>query len=142
MKYLRLTGGFLLLLFVFSSCVKEVTYYEEEIPQGNVMLTKLTPQRVSDNLILEIVEISDTRCPVGAVCSSAGVVSVEFKASINGKFSVLNMSFEEMNNSSGCISTFEGHQIQILHVSPHPYMNEEIDVDNYRVEIKVEKLAL
>ena len=132
MENLRLTGGFLLLAFILSSCVKEVSYYEEKIPQGSFVLKKQAPQRVSDNLILEIVEISDTRCPIGDVCSSSGDVFVVFKASVNASSLELKMDYEEVETNTGCTAIFEGHQIQILQVSPHPYCNEEIDVNNYR----------
>ncbi|MFA9392618.1 MAG: hypothetical protein ACERKD_22605 [Prolixibacteraceae bacterium] len=136
----RLTGEITLLLFLFVSCTKEVSYYQEKVPEGNIVMKNLTPQRVSDNLILEIVGIDDDRCPVGVVCSSGGEVDIEFKAYINSEYFPLKMCFDDSYNSTGCSTTFEGHVIEIIKVSPFPYTTDVININNYSVVVTVRKL--
>ncbi|MBN2805977.1 MAG: hypothetical protein JXR22_04910 [Prolixibacteraceae bacterium] len=139
MKNLQRIGGFLLLVLIFSSCVKDVSCYEEEISKGVVVMKKQFPVRVSENLILEIQEINDTRCPVGLICSSGGEVSIDFKANINGTYHQLNMSYDGIFED-GCTTIFEGHQIQVLEVNPHPFAGDVINADNYRIQIIVDVL--
>jgi hypothetical protein len=139
MKNLQRIGGFLLLVLIFSSCVKDVSFYEEKISKGLVVMKKQFPVRVSEDMILEIREITDTRCPIGMICSSGGEVSIDFKVNINGTYHELNMSYDGIYED-GCTTVFEGHEIQVLEVNPHPFVNDVIDANNYRIEIIVDVL--
>lgn len=139
MKNLQRIGGFLLLVLILSSCVKEVSYYEEEISKGVVVMKKQLPVRVSENMILEIQEITDTRCPIGMICSSGGEVSIDFKVNIKGVYQQLNMSYDGILED-GCTTVFEGHEIQVLDVNPHPFAGDVMNADNYRIQIIVDVL--
>lgn len=141
MKFLRLTGGLtVILLLLLSSCVKEVSYYEEEIPKGKIIMRSNLPQRVSDDMILEIVNINDARCPIGTVCGSIGSVEILFKAYVDTTFMDFQINYEDGIQDQGCSTTFEGHVIEIFKVNPHPYNGEYIDPENYLVEIQVDKI--
>ncbi|MDA3930619.1 MAG: hypothetical protein PF541_16855 [Prolixibacteraceae bacterium] len=140
MNILRLTGVFLLFVGFFSSCVKEVSYYEDEIPKGNIVLKNQLTQRVSEDMILEIVEIKDARCPVGVVCSSPGEVGIGFKAYVKGDFVDLEIAFNEFSkNDENCI-VCDSHLIAIKDVEPYPFADgTQLDANDYRVVITVEK---
>lgn len=140
MRNLRLIGGITLLLFLVSSCVKEVSSYTEEIPVGNIVMRSQSPLRVSDNMILEITQITDNRCPIGQVCSSSGEVTIEFKAYINSAYVNFSVNYADMNEVSGSTANCEGNTIQILNVNPFPYSDTQVKLEDYRVELKVEKL--
>lgn len=140
MKFLRLTGGItLVLLLILSSCVKDVSYYDEEIPTGPIIMRNHLSQRVCDDMILEIENITDSRCPIGTVCGSIGSVEIKFKAYIDNEFKDFQLNFNDVMQDQGCSTTFEGHVIEIFKVNPHPYNGEYIDPDNYLVEIQVKK---
>lgn len=138
MNYLRRIGEIVLLTIFISSCTKEVSYYEEDIPEGSVILTSGTPQRVSENMVLKIVAIEDSRCPVGVVCSSPGEVNVKFEVFANGVINDFEMCYEQVKRHGK--AEFEGHRINILDVSPFPFVeNPNIDPMDYRIELIVEK---
>ena len=141
MKFLRLAVGLILVLgWLLSSCVKDVSYYQEEIPKGKIIMKNHLPLRVSDNMILEIVDIEDDRCPIGVVCSSVGAVEIKFKAYVDTTFYDLQLNYEDMFDDSGCSTTFEGHVIEIFKVNPHPCTGEDINPNDYLVEIQVDKI--
>ena len=127
-------------LWLFSSCVKEVSYYEEEIPKGKIVMKNHSPQRVSNNMILEIVDIRDSRCPIGVVCSSMGSVEIEFKAYVDTTFHDIRLNFENDFQNVSCSTTFEGHVIEVFKVNPHPSTGEDIDPDDYVIEVQVQKI--
>lgn len=137
MKNLQRIGGFLLMILVLTSCVKEVSYYEEEISKGVIVMKKQFPVRVSEHMILEIQEINDSRCPVGMVCSTGGEVSIDFKVNVDGTVHQLNISFDDMYQDV-CSTVFEGHEIQVLKVNPHPFAGDVINTETYRIEVKVD----
>lgn len=138
MKYLRLIEGIVLLTLVFSSCVKESSYYEGETKDGNFILTNNVAQRVNEEMILKIMDISDTRCPVGTVCSSVGNVKVLFQVYANKEFNDLEITYSTFHESN--CDTIKGYTISIINVTPHPYIDSpEIDSLDYRVIVKVEK---
>lgn len=140
MRILRLTMGFVLMnAFILSSCVKEVSYFEEEIPKGKIVMKNHMPQRVSEEMILEITDINDSRCPVGVVCSSIGAVDIAFKAYINSEFVDFGITYEDLSADQVWSTNFEGHLIEIYRVNPKPLNGEEIDPNDYNVEIKVVK---
>ena len=141
MNFLRLTlGGVLVFAFLFSSCEKDVSFYGNEIPKGKIVMKNHSPQRVSDNMILEITDINDSRCPLGVVCSSTGSVDISFKAYVDSTFSDFSVSFEQIFQDQVTSTNYEGHLIEIYRVNPHPYEGVDIDPDDYIVVVQVQKL--
>jgi len=140
MKNLQTIWGIVFLLLLFSACTKEAGYYKEDIPEGSIVMKNLTPQRVSDDMILEIVEISDTRCPIGTVCDAGGEVNIGFKAYVNGESSELSICFNEMGGQECSCLTFKGYTINVVKVMPYLFADKPIEsIDSYSIEIKVEK---
>lgn len=139
MKNQFIGWGIVFLLLVFSDCTKDTGYYEEEIPEGSIIMRTSTPQRVSDQMILEIVAIHDSRCPIGAVCTTDGAVIIDFKAFIASEFKEFSVTYYEKKES---ITSFEKHLIEVISVTPYPYLNQPIDnLEDYSIKIEVEKVV-
>ncbi|MBP7508492.1 MAG: hypothetical protein KA807_11755, partial [Prolixibacteraceae bacterium] len=77
MKVLQLLGGIVIIFFILS-CNNQ-NNFEEQFPNGSVKLKYNVQQEVSKDLLLEILDVSDQRCPIGAVCSDAGFVKVDLR---------------------------------------------------------------
>lgn len=139
MKIQQAIWGIVFLVLLFSACTKDVGTFEEDIPKGNIMMKNLIPQRVSDQMILEVVNIEDYRCPLGQMCSSSGEAVISFKTITNGETEVIKASFNGI--SSNCLLSFKGHVISILRVSPYPNLENPVkNIGDYFIEVKVEKI--
>ena len=120
------------------SCGKESSYIEGQTSDGNFILTYEVSQRVSDDMILKVTKITDTRCPVGNVCSSPGFVKVDIQAYANKEFSDFTINYSKLH-ASNC-DTIMGYIVSILEVTPQLYANTpEIDSLDYRITVSVEK---
>jgi hypothetical protein len=141
MKILHTIWGMVFLLLLFTACTKEVGTYNVELPKGNIMLKNLMPQRVSDQMILEVVEIVDNRCPVGEVCNSNGEVIIGVKALVEGNFFKQSICYNSVNSTDTCVAILEGHAIQVIRVSPYPDIYKPVkSMSDYLIEVKVEKI--
>ena len=137
MNILRRTGEILLFILFTISCVNDVSNYNDINEDGNYVLTFGTSQRVSNSMILEVTGISDTRCPVGNVCSTPGYVEVSFEVYCNQTFSDLDIDYNTIHKTNS--DTIAGHTIEITDVTPYPYADDpSIDTLDYRISIHVE----
>lgn len=123
MKNILILSSFFF-LFLLSSCTKKVSNYTDKIPDGDVVMSYGTSQRISETLILEIVDITDTRCPVDFICSSTGYVKVEFKANFNNNFENFFICYDKDINT--CSDTIQNHIIEILDVWPYRYSYDQV----------------
>ena len=136
MNSLRLLGGIVLFVFLFSSCEKENSFQKFEMPKGGLILNYGTPQRVSENMTLKIVKIEDNRCPIGISCSATGVVTVFFESYVNNENTEFSVVYNK--NNPELITTFNGHQVSIVEVLPYRYDDDaEIEAQNFRIYLDV-----
>jgi hypothetical protein len=142
MKILQTIWGIVFLLLLFSACTKEVGTYNEEIPKGNIIMKNLMPQRVSNQMVLEILNIEDSRCPLGEVCNSSGEVNLRFKTLVNGESEEITICFYNSKKTEDCTSFIKGHAINVVKVTPYPDANHPIkSILDYNVEISVKKVT-
>lgn len=129
---------FIVILFVIFiiSCDKSDYSYTDEIQEGDIVFTIGTPQRVSENMILEVVKVTDNRCPIGIVCSTAGNVMVNFEVTVDNE--ILDFVFDYNKKNAVSLDTIKGHIVKIITITPHRYSYDEI-INNYRITINVEK---
>jgi hypothetical protein len=140
MKVIQLIGG-VVILFIFLSCNNNQEIYKNDNPSGSIMMRINVQQRVSDNLLLEIIQLTDKRCPVGSVCDGAGNVEVEFRIYSNNEISTKTVYFSDFQNGSQNTDTIVGHAIELIKITPYPYADKPLDnPEHYTVSLKVEKL--
>jgi hypothetical protein len=127
------------LLFLLFSCEEEASFYEEQMSLGNVILKNEESQRVNDDMIVEVLDIQDSRCPVGVVCATAGVVHIDMEVYIDKEFVYCDFDYSEFN--SYCIDTVNDYSIQIIDVTPYPYEEDyPLDPNDYSIIAKVVQL--
>ncbi|MBN1769104.1 MAG: hypothetical protein JXR50_03505 [Prolixibacteraceae bacterium] len=115
----------------------EDTPDSDGIPQGEIELTNSSPQRISDDIILELTEVADTRCPVGVVCSSAGSVELSFIVYHTGGSYNKTINFNPISEST--CDTIQNLDVCIKEVLPYRYVGQELQLEDYRVIFEVEK---
>lgn len=136
MNSLRVLGGIVLFVFLFSSCDNENSFQKFEMPKGGLILNYNTPQRVSESMTLKIVRIEDNRCPIGSCCSSTGDVTVFFESYLNNNISEVSIVYKK--NQPELLTTVNEHQISIVDVFPYRYHDDVgIDIKDFRIYLKV-----
>ena len=138
MRNLRRVGGIVLFTLMMIACGNDSSYIEGETADGNFILVDEVSQRVSDDMIVKVVGITDTRCPIGDVCSTAGSVKVDMQIYADKEFTDFCINYSKLHEDN--CDTIKGYTISILNVTPHQYSGApKIDSLDYRITISVEK---
>jgi len=132
--------GFVFLLIAFS-CKNSYEIIDEKLPKGSIRLNLHVQKQVSDNLLLEIINLSDSRCPVGAVCSDAGMVKIDIRVLSNIGTGTATIYFSEVPNKVQTADTVAGYRIEVVEVTPMSYLNKPIETDSlYSVYVLTNKI--
>ena len=90
-----------------------------------------------DRLKIKFVSVEDSRCPQDANCIWAGNAKVTIKVSnAKGK----SQTFDLNTNLEGKSARFDGYEITLGSVSPHPRSNVRLDRNAYTASFSVTKL--
>lgn len=140
MKQLKIILG-ILFLFLLISCKKDYEIMKDTLPKGSIKLKYNVQVQVTKNLSLEITNLTDSRCPIGAICAVAGSVKIDIKVlSANGQ-GTSNLYFSEIHNSVQNIDTVVGCRIEVVEVTPIPYLNKPVESDSlYTVYVLVKEI--
>jgi hypothetical protein len=132
--------GFIFLLLSFS-CKDSYEIIDEKLPKGSIRLNLYVQKQVSDNLSLEIIDLYDSRCPVGAVCTDAGMVKVDIRVLSDVGTGTATLFFSEIPNKVQTADTVAGYRIEVVEVTPMPYLNKPIETDSiYSVYVLADKI--
>jgi hypothetical protein len=78
----------------------------------------------SENLEIEFVSISDSRCPLGVNCIQAGKAMVAFKLTKDEKAETLNLESKGLcqaeDGSCGSEGKAHGYTVKLINVLPYP----------------------
>ncbi len=135
MGFITRTGIFVWLVILFASCSDDSSFTEGGVIKGEVVIQSGVPQRINNQILLEIIDIHDSRCPVGVVCSSAGNVDITFEVYSNGTSFTHKIKYCELDELSS--DTIEGTVLDIVDVSPSRFAEDKIELEDYRVTIDV-----
>jgi hypothetical protein len=79
---------------------------------------------------------SDSRCPKGVECITAGQVEVVLTISKNGQTKAVTLPFIIPNGTEN-VTDYQGHTIRIMGVSPMKFKDKPIDLKEYNIIIQV-----
>ncbi|HPR31346.1 MAG TPA: hypothetical protein PLK12_04585 [Prolixibacteraceae bacterium] len=140
MKGIQLIGVIVFLHF-FASCGNQMTIFEEELPEGSIVLKYKLQQKAADDFLLEILDIQDSRCPVGSVCDDAGNVQVHFRALTTEGIQERTLGFSEIPGRLQSVDTVMNRRIEIHKVTPIPYADRPVSALNcYEVVVLVNEI--
>ncbi|MEP6902484.1 MAG: hypothetical protein ABJA66_12085 [Actinomycetota bacterium] len=123
----------LILTLVFGSVM---TANAQTAQQVIVRLNKQAKASRS-KLTIKFVAVEDSRCPVGVNCIWAGNAKVTVKLT-NSKG--VSKTFDLNTNLQPQTVTFEGYEIKLGEVTPHPSSNVRINPNGYTANFTVTKL--
>ncbi|MDA3880440.1 MAG: hypothetical protein PF436_08635 [Prolixibacteraceae bacterium] len=135
MVFFTRMGFFVWLMLLLISCSDD-TSTNDGIQAGEVELRSGVPQRVSSNMILELIEVNDSRCPVGVVCSSAGEVDITFMVYLTERSFEKSITYSPFETSS--CDTIEAIVVYINDVLPYKFANDELKFEDYRITVEIE----
>lgn len=98
-------------------------------------------ENVTQGLILQVLNISDSRCPSGVTCVWAGQANVTLQSYSNNTKNIFSL-VDSSNNSV----TVDNYLIQLVSVDPYPKAGKKILLSEYIVTLKLnpksDKLSL
>ncbi len=84
--------------------------------------------------------ISDNRCPVDAMCITAGEAIIEFQGICNGDTIPFNLHLGGAASGPSDTLIFEEYRVELLEVLPLPAVGTELEKEDYECRVLVEKL--
>lgn len=79
---------------------------------------------------------SDSRCPKGVQCITAGKADIELTLGKDGAKQTVTLPFTLPNGTSN-VTEFNGHTIRVVGVSPFKFKDKEIKPEDYVVTLLV-----
>lgn len=79
---------------------------------------------------------SDSRCPKGVECITAGQADVVLSIGKGGKSSTVTLPFI-IPNGNGNVTQVEGYSIRVLGVSPMKFKDKELNPKDYNIVVQV-----
>jgi len=128
----------IVLVIAFLSCEKENT--SETFPLGLQNEFKINDvYHSTDNALkFKITEINDSRCPIDVECVWAGKADVKIRMESPVEESFVLSTYNNSLYSS--IDTVGNYVFQLIDVSPYPISSLEINLEEYKVILKIEIL--
>ena len=79
---------------------------------------------------------ADSRCPIDAICVTAGDATLQFDLSANGRTARYALQVERLDKRQ---ATHEGFSIEVQTLAPLPSTGRTIRQDEYRATVKVSR---
>lgn len=136
-RNLKISVWILINMAVFTACNNDVdATFSKTIVSGQPVTIRLkeTLQDKTGYVRLRMDAVSDSRCPINAICIWAGNGTVTFTLFVNGNPSILtlNTTLEPKTISS------QGYKVTLLDLLPYPG-SVNYNADNYYASVRVEK---
>jgi len=136
-KNLKTSIWLLLTALVFTACSNDAdTIFSKTIVSGLTVSIRIkeTLQDKTGYVRLRMDAVSDSRCPINAMCVWAGNGAVTFTLFVNGNPSILtlNTTLEPKVISS------QGYKVTLLELLPYPG-SVNYNYDNYYASVRIEK---
>jgi hypothetical protein len=127
----------LITIAVVTACNNDAdTTFSKTIVSGNIVTIRLkeTLQDKTGYVRLRMDAVSDSRCPINALCIWAGNGAVTFTLFVNGNPSILTL-----NTTLGpkAISS-QGYKVTLLELLPYPG-SVNYNADSYYAFVRIEK---
>jgi hypothetical protein len=129
MKQFKFISG-IVIIFLLFSCKNNYEIIKDTLPKGSIKLRYQVQNKVTDNLLLEVIDLNDSRCPVGAVCADAGSVKIDISVLSSKGTGTATVYFTEIPNPLLNADTVAGFRIEVVEVTPIPYLNKPVETDS------------
>lgn len=134
-----------LICLAVAACDKK----EDAAPQPDLKSTVVSYQKPSElktngpDLNVQLLEVTDSRCPSNAVCIVAGSADVKFKISDGTNETDVQVVFSSVNKKVSQQEFKLGGQtynLVVTEVLPYPETSKSPSLEEYKVAVSIEKL--
>lgn len=121
----------LVLMFLLVSCEDEND--PNAFDFGIEKEFRMNKQYIANNLslVFTIIEIADSRCPVGAYCFWSGTVHLKIAIESPVADTIVIFTHE------GKIAQSNGFKFEVVDVSPYPEIGSDRYKEDYRIRMKI-----
>ncbi len=102
------------------------------------MMANQTISIQSEGIVLQLVNVTDSRCPSDVTCIWAGQATVNLAAQVNGKTNLLTLVSQAGKTD---IKPLEHYVIQLVKVDPYPKSGTPIKVSDYVFTLKISSMS-
>lgn len=98
------------------------------------MMTNQTVTVQPTGMMIQLVNMSDSRCPSDVTCIWAGQASVNLAVQVNGNTNLLNLASTAGGTDTKSLGNY---MVQLVKVSPYPTSKTSIKLSDYVFTLKV-----
>ena len=129
----------LFLLIIMGSCKKEQETGPLELNKEVTLKTGDVRNLNPDNLSIKVLNINDSRCPIGVVCIWQGEATVTLEVKETSSFdeaigSVVLSTFHQP------VDTVSGYIFRLIDVLPYPVYGVEVPEKDKKVVLKIDRI--
>jgi hypothetical protein len=129
----------IILLFLLGSCTKDQDTGGLEMNKEVILKTGDILDSKSDNLYIKVLNINDSRCPIGVVCVWQGEATVTLEVKETSSFdeaigSVVLSTFHQP------VDTVSGYIFRLIDVLPYPVYGVEVPEKDKKVVLKIDRI--
>ncbi|GAB3496250.1 hypothetical protein GCM10027341_14720 [Spirosoma knui] len=131
----------LALLGLLTACDKQANVTPNPASDQKVAYQK-SVRLAGTALDLKVAQVADSRCPINARCITAGSVKVSFEASEQGATQQVEVdlpAYPEKPVQKQFTVNGQTYQLNLSEVLPYPEVGKEIKLEDYTVQVSVEK---
>jgi len=122
------------MLISFIACDKDPVPDSFSFGVENNFIISRNYHSIDNTLNFTITEVNDSRCPSDVVCIWAGKADVKIKVESPVAGTITLSTYDNP------VDTIGNYSIKIIDVSPYPISTKKIQLKEYTVLLKIEKL--
>jgi hypothetical protein len=108
------------LVTLLISCAKNTVMQQQQYPFVEInQCAQTTINNTSINICFDSL-ISDSRCPINAICVWQGEATVQFSMTVNGQQQTFKLSTADMLPQFRNDTTVFGYHVRLVDVKPYP----------------------
>jgi hypothetical protein len=119
----------------------------EAVPQAELKTTSVpyrqetTVPASGENLKVDLVEITDSRCPKNVVCVQMGSAQIKFNVSDGKNQADVDVTFKGDKTAGSQVFSLGGqtYLLKVSEVLPYPDTTESPKLEDYKVSVTIEK---
>ncbi|TLV03308.1 hypothetical protein [Dyadobacter luticola] len=100
-----------------------------------------TVSAAGESLKVDLREVSDSRCPIDAICITAGNAQVKFNVSDDKNQAEVNVTYKGDKNGDFQTFTLSGvnYVLRVSEVLPFPETTKQPKLEDYKVNVTIER---
>ena len=124
----------LTVLFIAFACDEDPINDSFELNKLQTFTPRIIYHLENSKTTFHISDVNDSRCPANAQCVWEGMAQIDL---------VLHSSVTDtlyLNTYNNLSDTIEKYVFELMEVAPYPELDKEININDYRITLKISEL--